>query len=268
MNNRLRNLGRTTLIGALMLSSIYSCKTSKKIASAPEVTNKIEQGRKPEDYLQQKINYSNFSGKAQMHYEGKNQSQDFTANIRMRKDKDIWSSIVALGGLLEAARAYVTPDSLKAIDKLGRKAYVLSYGEGTNLIDAQVEFPALQNLIVGNVLFDNVPVKNVTEQDSLIMIAMSKDDFNQTLTYNKNTGLLQQTTLVSERRNFTCNISYEKYGAITGKQPFAYNRSIDISNKGQQVKLTMEFSKADLDVPVEMPFSISDSYKIQEVKKK
>lgn len=255
-------------MSAVLLSALSSCKTSKKAAAPPDVIGKTEQGRKPEDYLQQKVSYSSFSGKAQMHYEGKDQSQDFTANIRMRKDKDMWTSIVALGGLLEAARAYVTPDSLKAIDKLGRKAYVLSYQEGVNLIDAQVEFPVLQNLIIGNVLFDNEPVKNVSEKDSLIIIAMSKDDFDQTLTYNKNTGLLQQTELVSGKRNFSCSISYEKYAAITGKQPFAYNRSISINNKGQQIKLTMEFSKADLDVPVEMPFSISDSYKIQEVKKK
>jgi len=267
MNNRTGYLVKVILVATATLTMLYSCKTPKKAASSPDIVNKKEQQRKPEDYLQQKINYSSFSGKAQMHYEGKNQSQDFTANIRMRKDKDIWSSIIALGGLLEAARAYVTPDSLKAVDKLGRKAYVLSYDEGAGLIDAQVEFPVLQNLLIGNVLFDE-PVKSVSEKDSLIMIVMNKDDFNQTLTYNKHTGLLQQTDLSSDKRNFNCSISYEKYAATTGKQPFAYNRVINISNKGQQIKLTMEFSKAELDVPVEMPFSINDSYKLQQIKKK
>lgn len=268
MNRSYVGIVKVAALSILVSGFLYSCKGAKKTAATPDVVNKPQQGIKPEDYLQQKIDYTTFSGKASMHYEGKNQSQDFSANLKMRKDKDIWASIVALGGLLEAARAYVTPDSLKALDKLQRKAYVLSYSEGIKMIDAEVEFPVLQNLIIGNVLFDNGPIKNVVEKDSLISFSMTKGDFNQTLTYNKKTGLLQKTDLKSEKRNFTCTITYDKYAAITGKQPFAYNRAIDINNKGEQIKLTMEFGKAELNVPVEMPFVISDSYKIQEIKKK
>lgn len=252
----------------LLLAGVFAfpaCNTSKKIAEVEP--KKVETGMKPEAYLAQKIQYSTFSGKAQMHFENKDQNQDFSGNIRMQKDKNIWASVVALG-IAEVARASITPDSLRAIVRIGKKAYALSYEDGLQLIQAQVDFPVLQNLFIGNPLIDNGPIKNVEQKDSLIMLTLVKDEFNEVLTYNKQSGMLQQLELTSEKRNFKCSIRYEKYGAITNKQPFAFNRYIVINNKGQEIKLDMEFSKAELDVPVDVSFSIPDSYTRTSIPKK
>jgi hypothetical protein len=241
---------------ALMLTAA-ACSTAKKVATTEPV--KTVETLKPEDYLSHTIAWTAFNGKADMHFENKDQNQDFAGNLRMHKDKDIWSSIIALG-IAEVARAYITPDSLKAMVRIGKKAYVLSYKEGLELIQAQVEFPVLQNLFIGNPLISGVPVKHVEQKDSSIIITQVKDDFTQDVTYNKRTGTLTHLTLSSPQRNFKCEIRYEKYGPITNQQPFAFNRYIMINNKGEAIKLDMEFSKAELDVPIETAFSIPDSY--------
>ena len=268
-NDNKRSNNRYTLVtaGLLLMGAFVfpACNTSKKITEVEP--KKVETGMKPEAYLAQKIQYSTFSGKAQMHFENKDQNQDFSGNIRMQKDKNIWASVIALG-IAEVARASITPDSLQAIVRIGKKAYALSYKEGLELIQAQVEFPVLQNLFIGNPLIDNGPVKILEQKDSLIMLSLVKDDFNEVLTYNKQTGMLQELELSSDKRNFKCNIRYEKYGAITNKQPFAFNRYIVINNKGQEIKLDMEFSKAELDVPVDVSFSIPDSYTRMSIPKK
>jgi hypothetical protein len=113
-----------------------------------------------------------------------------------------------------------------------------------------------------------VPVKNWEQKDSTVVITQVKDDFTQELTYNKRTGTLTDLQLSSTQRNFKCNIRYEKYGPITHQQPFAFNRYIVINNKGEEVKLNMEFNKAELDVPVETSFSIPDSYERMSIPKK
>ena len=113
-----------------------------------------------------------------------------------------------------------------------------------------------------------MPVKKAEEKDSLVLLTLVKDDFNEVLTYNKQTGALQHLELRSDKRDFKCTIRYEKYGPITNKQPFAFNRYIVITNKGQEVKLDLEFSKAELDVPVDVSFSIPDSYTRQNIPKK
>jgi hypothetical protein len=250
----------------VLLISVEACNTTKKVATVEPVKN-TNQAVKPEDYLSHTLVWNSFSGKADMHFENKDQNQDFTGNLRLRKDKDIWASVVALG-IAEVARAYITPDSLKAMIRIGKKAYVLSYKEGLELIQAQVEFPVLQNLFIGNPLIMGVPVKKWDQKDSVVSITQVKDDFTQELIYNKRTGTLSELNLNSAERNFKCNIRYEKYGPVTGQQPFAYNRYIIINNKGEEVKLNMEFSKAELDVPVETTFSIPDSYERMAIPKK
>lgn len=254
-----------TILAAGLLT-LEACNTTKKTA-VTEPVKPVAEGKKPEEYLAQKIDYTTFNSKASIHFENKDQNQDFTSAIRMNKDKDIWSSIIALG-ITEVARAYITPDSLKAMVRIGKKAYVLSYKEGLELIQAQVEFPVLQNLFIGNPLISDVPVKSSSEKDSLIMITQQKDDFTQVLSFNKQTGILQELSLSSTQRNFKCDIKYSKYGAITGKQPFAFYRAIVITNKGETVKLDIDYSKAELDVPVDVSFSIPNSYDRVPVKKK
>lgn len=266
---KVKNLFRPSAIIALLaagLLTMEACNTTKKTA-VTEPVKPVAEGKKPEEYLAQKIDYTSFNSKASIHFENKDQNQDFTSNIRMNKGKDIWSSIIALG-ITEVARAYITPDSLKAMVRIGKKAYVLSYKEGLELIQAQVEFPVLQNLFIGNPLIGDVPVKSSSEKDSLIMITQEKDDFTQVLTFNKQSGVLHELTLSSTQRNFKCEIKYNKYGAITGKQPFAFDRAIVITNKGETVKLDMEFSKAELDVPVDVTFAIPSSYERVQIKKK
>lgn len=260
-------ISRTVLALAslALLLGAEACNTTKKVTTTEPV--KPSENLKPEDYLSHTIAWNTFSGKADMHLENKDQDQSFTGNLRLRKDKDIWASVVALG-IAEVARAYITPDSLRAIVRIGKKAYALSYKEGLELIQAQVEFPVLQNLFVGNPLIAGVPVKKAEQKDSMIVITQVKDDFTQELTYNKRTGTLTNLQLNSTERNFTCSIRYEKYGPITNQQPFAFNRYIVIHNKGEQVKLDMEFSKAELDVPVETTFSIPESYERMSIPKK
>lgn len=222
---------------------------------------------KPEEYISQQVHYKTFSGKAQMEYTSGDNSQQFSANIRMNKGKDVWASVIALGGLLEAARAYITPQELKAINKLERKYYRLAYTEGLALLQAEVSFDDLQNLIIGNPLMTGSKIEKSEETETQMTIYVSQDDLHEALVYDKKTGTLRQIDLSAPARGFSCRIQYNGYAPTTGKQPFAFKRAINITNKGKNIKLDMNFTKADLDMPVEMPFTIPSGYEKANIQK-
>ncbi len=254
------------LLGLALLGTT-ACRTQKKLPPKEPVAKITLPELKPEEYLAQRIDYRTFSGKASVHMEQKGEQQDFSANIRMQKDKTVWASAIALG-IAEVARALVTPDSLQAIVRITKKSYVMPYEEGLALIQAEVPFPALQNLLIGNPLINDVPLTATTDQDSVLILSMTKDEFVQVLTFDKEKRTLRQLELTSHTRPFKCTIQYSRYGPVALQQPFAFDRSILIENKGEKVKLNFEFSKAELDVPVEFPFSIPASYERAQVKKK
>lgn len=259
MNNRISHL--IMIAGAALLFA--SCNSSRGIVKS-NVKNKAVTA---DEYLAQKIDYHTFSGKAKMNYQGGGESQQFTANIRMNKDKDVWASITALGGLIEAARAYITPEKLQARNSINRQYYDLSYNEGLALIQAQVSFADLQDLMAGNPLLNDVAVQSSEKTDSIFTITKQKEDITEVLNYNIKTGLLQTISLSSKAKDFACTIVYSAYAPTTNKLPFAYSRTIDITNKGKQVHLDMNFTKAELNVPVDMPYSVPSSYDKASIKK-
>ena len=149
-NKSIITLGLLTLLFSV---GFTACNTSKKTATEP--TKPIGKTFSPEDYLANQIDFRSFNGKADLSITNKDGNQKVNSNIKMRKDKDIWSSVLVLGGMVEVARAYITPDSLQAIVRIGKKYYDLSYEEGLALIQTEVEFPVLQNLIIGNPLMND-----------------------------------------------------------------------------------------------------------------
>lgn len=255
---RARFWGITLGAGVLLLSA---CSSSKRI-TRPEVIK--EQQVNATDYLERKIHYNTFLGKAQAHLVSKDQDQQFTMNLRMKKDQQIWSSIIAMG-IAEVARASITPDSLRALVRIGKKAYTMSYQEGQQLIKADVTFPELQQLLIGNALMEDGTIKKVEESDSLVWITMEKDGYTQVLTYGKAQQVLKHLQLKASDRDFSCEVTYGKYAATTHSQPFAYQRNIVIKNNNDIIRLDLDFTKAELDVPVEFAFDIPTSYTRQSV---
>jgi hypothetical protein len=80
-------------------------------------------------------------------------SDNFKATIRMRKDSAIWVSIVpALG--IEMIRVMITPDSLKYLSKIPENKFYYTGGfdEIGRLIGIDFDFEMLQDLLVGNAI--------------------------------------------------------------------------------------------------------------------
>lgn len=249
----------------LVIFSCYwlmSCHTPAKTLGSPVESAPFTKSFQAEDYLNSFIRYQTFTSKANINIRTANDNQNLSANIKMHKDKDIWSSVLALGGLMEVARGYITTDSLKAIVRIGKKAYQLSYEEGLQLLEADIEFSALQNLIVGNPLIEGGKIVKSYEDSTLYNIDIQKGDYYQTLSYDKSTHLLQSLLLKAPKKNFECLVNYKNYKPLAMKEAFAHSQSIQILNKGEAISIEMNFSNVQLNTPLEVQFSIPSSYTI------
>jgi hypothetical protein len=90
-----------------------------------------------------------FSAKVDARTSIDNQTNNFNANIRMRIDSAIWISISpALG--IEVARAFITPDSLKFINRINGTFFTGNYAYLNNLLQIEVNFNMIQSILIGN----------------------------------------------------------------------------------------------------------------------
>ncbi len=249
---------------------LASCGSSKKLGdrTADRGSKVPQQAIPPEDYYKQILLYKSFFGKANMQITTPKMNQKVIANIKMNHLKNIWLSVSAMGGIVEVARAYITPDSLKALLPMSRDAYALSFQEGLSLIQAELEFISLQNLFMGNPLITGKSNAKASETDSAtIQVQVEQDGYILTVRYDKETQLIREQLITHTGRQFSCRIQQSNYKPLSDKQPFAFARTIEIDNNGEQTLVNLDFTRADIDIPAEVSFRIPDSYTLQTIKK-
>jgi hypothetical protein len=200
--------------------------------------------------------WTTFNGKAKAHFEGKGDVPDFTAHIRMEKGKSIWISVTALLNF-EAARVFITPDTVHIMDKLRKEVRTIPFAEISSIIPIHADFPSLQSLIIGDVLqTGHQPNVAKDTADALVLSSVSAD-FLQSLQFHRLDSALHFQYLAAVTATMLC-----EYGAWNGEGPlrFANNRNLTMTDKGETYNLSLEFSRAAFDEAVEMPFSVPDSY--------
>ena len=209
-----------------------------------------------------RIDYRTFKGKAKMHYEGKGQNQDFSANIRMAKDSVIWVHITAGMGLINVARIYITPDSFQLVNYLEKSGMKMPISEAGKMLPASVDFSVLQNLIIGDALSSKGTATDATDMDGAWSLNMTDPDVNQQASYNKADSTMRSLQVVTKNGvDFEGLILYNNYSIISDKK-FAIDRDINIKSKNELHLLDMTFNNASFDEVIDFPFAIPEGYSL------
>ena len=207
------------------------------------------------------INFTTFSSKLKLDYDNdQGKSMNLTANIRIKKDSAIWISVSApIVG--EVARALITPDSLKAINKFDKKLYLRKLSDAKELLNIPFDFNTLQDLIVGNPVFFTDSVYSVVRTPSVISFNCDGATFVSVFNVFADDFGLQQSKVTDKDSTRTvkrsCDLTYGDYRDVSGHQ-FANSRRVFIEEK-HVTKIGMDFSKAEFDQAISLPFSIPAS---------
>lgn len=210
-----------------------------------------------------RMGYSTFQCKAKMHFESGDQKQNFSANFRMKKDEAIWVSINApLVG--EVARALITPDSVKAIERINKRSYLYSYRDIQKIINIQVDFLTLQDLIIGNTIATEGQMTDIKELGPLTTFFIRGNDYTNQITYNMADSTVKQLQLQTVRTVSTSSIliAYQNY-LLQQDRHFPAIRSYHIQDVKGAAEVSMDINKFDFDLPTELPFAIPANYKPQ-----
>jgi hypothetical protein len=200
--------------------------------------------------------FNTFSGKAKVNYEGKGEKKDFTANIRIQKDKKIWISIVALG-VYEAVRVLITPDTIIVLNRIDKEAQILPFSDAGKLLPVNVDFQSLQSLLIGDVLNAGAMPSGAADTSNELRLSITAPEYTQSITYNKPDSLLRSQLLSTA--SSTMVALYSDYEVINNRH-FSKSRVMDMTDKGEAHHIDMEFNKVSFDEEVNMDFSIPSKY--------
>lgn len=208
-----------------------------------------------------RINFTTFSGKIKIDYQGKDAADQATAYIRVRKDSVIWISLTGALGI-EGYRLLINKDSVKMMNKLQKVIQYKTISYLQELTEVPFDFYSLQDLIVGNPIFVDSNIVSYKANDNELLILMVGNVFKHLISLETNQDFRVSHSKLDDldaMRNRTCDITYESY-EYTGNFYFSTKRRVTVSEKSK-FDVDVEFKNYIFDKPQDYPFSIPKNYK-------
>lgn len=206
------------------------------------------------------IDFNTFSAKLKVDFESEaKQMAGISAVIRMQKDSVIWIS-ASLPVIGEVARAIITPDSLKAIDKFHKKQYLRAIRDANDVLNIPFDFKTLQNLIIGNPVYLTDSIYQVVKTPAVISFSCDSTLFTSLFNVFADDYVLQQSKVMDKDSSHkrSCELTYGEYKSQDGHK-FATRRRVFVEDKNF-TKIDMDFNKVDFNQPVSFPFTIPSGY--------
>lgn len=265
----------TLFIGIVLVS--YGCRTSKSIQTTIEKTDTVaitpvfQPNHSKTDsiafikelynkVLDNEISFTTFSGKIDLDYEdGDGKKYDVTAHVRLHKDSVIWLSVTAILGI-EGMRVYITPDSVKLLNKQDKIYTAKSISYLQELTALPLDLSTLQDLLIGNSVFLDSNIISYSRSEASISMVTKGLYFKNLFTVDTLGKEIQSSKLeafdLEDKRN--CFLTYTDYENKKGVN-FSTKRKIDILDK-KQLKLKLDFKQYEFNEKLSFPFSVPKSY--------
>ena len=172
----------------------------------------------------------------------------------MRKDSIIWFSISATIGI-QIMKGIITKDQVQILDLFNKKYYKYSIAELGNKFGGDIGLRELQNLIIGNPIFDtlvyqkDIQGKRWISENPPISNLMYASDFH-----------LPDSSLVIQKGS-TKQLKTKYFGSLsTGSFSVAKIFQIITLSASNTIRLDLEFKTASDAVIPSYPFSVPDGY--------
>ncbi len=204
-----------------------------------------------------------FRSKAKIKYEGPLQKglpiNTVGADIRMKKDELVWVSIsVPLIG--EVARALITPDSVKVINRFQKQYALESIDYLEKLVNYPLDFANLQNILLGNRLeFGNIAPK-ITANERGYNLQSKNGSLKMDIAVDSSQYFIQKMSVKDTIDNKQLRVALSDYEPINNKA-FSHNRQITAQAKANEIHhINLKMNKITINDTLKFPFSINKKY--------
>ena len=212
------------------------------------------------DVTKNRIDFTTFTAKVKIEYEGKENSDQATAYIRIQKDSLIWISLTGALGI-EGIRVLITKDSVRLMNKLQKTVQYRSLAYLQELTEVPFDFYAVQDIIVGNPVFLDSNIVSYQSNGKDLLVLMVGNLFKHLITLENNDFKVLHSKLddIDATRNRTCDITYDGY-ENAGNFNFSTKRKITVAEKAK-LDINLDFKSYNFNKPQDYPFNIPKNYK-------
>jgi len=246
-------------IGLLSFYILFSC-SAKKAAIAETIANdKLTSDKIIDNHYKNKLNFNTLYIKSNVSYRDPSQTQNVTAEIKIKKDEIILVSIRILG--ITVAKALITPEKVQYYEKLNSSYFDGNYSTLSKLLGTELDFQKVQNLLLGEAI-DNLRngKYNFTLEDNKYKLAsVSNSGISKTFYLSGDNYLVKKEEISQPGLERMLQIIYparksdEEYNLPSGI-------SIEANQKSEKTTININYNSISFNEELSFPYSVPNSY--------
>ncbi|HPB01412.1 MAG: DUF4292 domain-containing protein [Bacteroidales bacterium] len=266
------------LLPVLLIAIAFTsaCKTGREAKKEIKETVKQDTGvelvfSKMKDA---QFDFRTMNVKFQAKVESEKNNLGFGGSMRIIKDRTIWLSLSAMVGI-EAFRIFITPDSVKMINRLNKTYFKGDYQLINELLKTPFDFDMLQALVTGNDFsyYENNIFKvgedarsykiSTPGRKKLKNYVANQSDMDRVLVQDlwispENYKIIRQQIKEISKENSKLVVDYSAF-VVFDDQLLAHQIDVNVEAE-QKMKVVIDFEKVSVDEEITVPFVIPESF--------
>jgi hypothetical protein len=250
---------RLILVAMLVFTS---CKTKKLVVENTIATKKMSARKVSKKHIATSFDQKTIDARLKVAY--KSDKDKYKLNVKLRIDKDslIWIDVKYKGVVL-IARAKITPNSVSYYEKINKTYFKGNFNVLENILGTEVNFKQLQNMLLGETIFDLKAQKYTSVVDNkahLLLPVRQKAFFDILFWINPIHYKLDMQTLKNNHKNQELNVGYKSYSNING-EVFPKRIEIRAAERGKFTNIDIDYKSVVFNKNISTPFRVPRGYK-------
>ncbi|MDC6366444.1 MULTISPECIES: DUF4292 domain-containing protein [Flavobacteriaceae] len=251
----LANTKKQIALASLSVLVLGSCKTNKSIVGG-DIDSRMSAKNIIENHYINQSNFKTLRGRVKIDYSNGKDSQGVNVTLRMEKDKVIWMSAP-----LGMVKAHITPDRVSFYNKLQNEYFDGDFSYLSSLLGTELDFEKVQNLLLGNAVFDLRKAKytsGVLEGNYLLKPKKAQELFKILFQLEpKNFKIAaQEISQPEDDRQLEAKYTYQD---ILGNV-LPNEIHILAAENGDKTTIDLSFRNVELNKSLNFPYKIPDGY--------
>ncbi|MGM5469203.1 DUF4292 domain-containing protein [Flavobacteriaceae bacterium LMO-SS05] len=236
----------------------FGCKSSKSITSIGKLNASMTTKELIKENQNQNARFKTLQAKIKIEYTQDQQSQGYTVNLRMEKDKIIW-----INSVLGLARVMITPDRVSFYDKINNQYFDGDYRLLSDLLGIELDFKKVESLLLGEAIFNLKEGKYAlsTQANSYVLQPKNQQPALEIFfLLNPAHFKMDSQQLYQPLKRRILEIDYKSYQKVS-KQTLPETLKIIAVEDTEEVTIEMEYRSVSLNEDLRFPFRIPTGFK-------
>ena len=219
-----------------------SCKTNNLVVGKSIATKKMSARKVSKKHIATSFDQKTIDARLKVIYKSDTDKYNLNVKLRIDKDKVIWLNVVYKRVVL-IARAKITPNSVSYYNKINKTYFKGNFDLLESMLGAEVNFKQLQNMLLGETIFDLKEQKYTSVVDNeahLLLPVQQKTLFDILFWINPVHFKLDMQALKNSNKNQELKVDYKSYTNIEG-EIFPKRIEIRAKEKGRFTNIDIDY---------------------------